>query len=278
MYNKADILCVSIMHWWGVLCMPKPPAAAHWLEKSERGHHHCHHHCDRHYHCHHHLHYHCHHHRDHYYHCHHQYHHWHHHRDPHCRHIKSAKGWVLSCPPNWLALVIKTPTWDLDHLLDSDYHLDQFYPSSHPPHPQKKACWCRSQELRDTNDSWTSDEATQHFWILHTGAEKDLWHAGHCSLERDAYYIVGQQRHYITGEWKAVQICGDYYTVWSVSNVSPDQPLCSLYGHFAYGPRYYGHYIITATLQCYAHNSSGTNTRKMTKYEKIQKGKWILHY
>ena len=105
---------------------------------------------------------------------------------------------MLSCPPHWLALVIKTPTWDPDHLLDSDYHLDQFYPSAHPPHPQKKACWCRSQELRDTNDSWTSDEATQHFWILHTGAEKDLWHAGHCSLERDAYYIVGQQKHHNT--------------------------------------------------------------------------------
>ena len=105
-----------------------------------------------------------------------------------CRDIKSAKGWVLSCPPHWLALVIKTPTWDPDHLLDSDYHLDQFYPSAHPPHPQKKACWCRSQELRDTNDSWTSDEATQHFWIPHTGV---VVCARYFSLERGCILHCG---------------------------------------------------------------------------------------
>ena len=44
----------------------------------------------------------------------------------------------------------------------------------------------------------------------------------------------------------------------------PDQLLRSLYGHFAYGTCYYGHYIITASPQCKAYN---TNQKYCTNKE-----------
>ena len=37
MQYSANALWSSVLHCWAVLCMPAPPAAAHWLEKSERG-------------------------------------------------------------------------------------------------------------------------------------------------------------------------------------------------------------------------------------------------
>ena len=47
----------------------------------------------------------------------------------------------------------------------------------------------------------------------------------------------------------------------------PDQLLCSLYGHFAYGTCYYGHYIITARLQC---NKYTTREKCCTNTAQIQ--------
>ena len=165
-----------------------------------------------------------------------------------------------------------TLAYYLDHLLDAcdrDYNLDpwsQLDQWCSGGVPQKKASLCSSRELRDTNDPGPLMKPHN---TLQKGPPHPVYLTKMLHIEQSCAWVAGGYvgwkvmhiwGNYITGHyiaaWKAMQIWG--HTTRFKACPTSVWPAAVLFirGHFAYGTRYYGHYIITAWLQCNVYNTN----------------------